>query len=70
MRLTQAAPTSRREYRTLSECHGPVAYWLRYLLAEPRDAAYALPRRIACRVLGRHNITCQGRRDHRRRRAT
>ncbi|MEW2567649.1 hypothetical protein [Streptomyces sp. NPDC047070] len=41
-----------------------LAYWLRYALGEPRDFAYCAPRRIACRLLGRHNATCRGRTDH------
>ncbi|MFD9306124.1 hypothetical protein ACFWCB_26305 [Streptomyces sp. NPDC060048] len=32
--------------------------WLRHLVYEPRDFAFAAPRRMACRLLGRHNITC------------
>lgn len=42
-------------------------YWLSYLLQEPRDAAYTIPRRLACRLLLHHNTTCLGRRDHPRR---
>ena len=42
-------------------------YWLRFLIGEPREFAYVVPRRIACRLFGRHNVTCQGRRDHPRR---
>lgn len=37
---------------------------LRYMLTEPRDAAYALPRRLICRVFGIHTAVCRGRRDH------
>lgn len=33
---------------------------LRYILREPRDAAYSLPRRAACRLFGWHNLTCRG----------
>lgn len=44
-----------------------VAYWISYAAHEPRDFVYCTPRRIACRVLGWHNITCRGRRDHARR---
>ena len=57
----------RWEYRGRSECRNAVTYWLRYALAEPRDFAYCAPRRIVCRLLGRHNVTCQGRVDHPRR---
>ncbi|WP_143203958.1 hypothetical protein [Streptomyces kebangsaanensis] len=39
---------------------GP-AFWISYLLHEPRDFVYCVPRRIACRLLGRHNPTCLGR---------
>lgn len=37
--------------------------WWRYVLVEPADAAYALPRLAACRWLGRHGPVCVGRRD-------
>jgi hypothetical protein len=33
---------------------------LRYVLTEPWDAAYTLPGRAACRLLGWHNRTCRG----------
>lgn len=76
MRLSQAALTPRREpsscrweYRPRSECRNATAYYLRYVLTEPRDAAYALPLRVACRLFGRHNATCRGRLDHQRRRS-
>lgn len=36
-------------------------YWLRFLLGKSREFAYVVPRRIACRLLGRHNVTCVGR---------
>ncbi len=39
-------------------------YWLRFLLGEPREFAYVVLRRLACRLLGRHNVTCRGRTDH------
>ncbi|WP_148019696.1 hypothetical protein [Streptomyces sp. OR43] len=38
---------------------GP-ARWLNYLLSEPREAAYCIPRRIACRLFSWHNVTCRG----------
>lgn len=38
-----------------------LARWIGYALHEPRDFAYTAPRRIACRVFGRHNPTCVGR---------
>ncbi|MFF5001716.1 hypothetical protein ACFY3G_02715 [Streptomyces phaeochromogenes] len=41
-----------------------LGYWLRTTLTDPREAAYCIPRRIACRLLGRHNATCRGRTDH------
>ncbi|WP_406420025.1 hypothetical protein [Streptomyces sp. NBC_00842] len=41
--------------------HTGAAWWLGYALHEPRDFAYAMPRRIACHVFGRHNPTCVGR---------
>lgn len=62
------APRYRPVYRARSECRSAFTYLLRYALAEPRDAAYALPRRAACRLLGRHNATCRGRPDHPRKR--
>ncbi|MEV7712302.1 hypothetical protein [Streptomyces sp. NPDC088270] len=37
------------------------AWWIGYALHEPRDFAYTAPRRVACRLLGRHNPTCVGR---------
>lgn len=42
-----------------------VKYWVLYALAEPRDFAYYAPRRLACRLFSRHNVTCRGRPDHR-----
>ncbi|MFD5251320.1 hypothetical protein ACFWM5_00555 [Streptomyces bobili] len=39
-------------------------YWARFLIGEPREFAYVVPRRLACRLLGRHNVTCRGRTDH------
>ncbi|HEY9370140.1 hypothetical protein [Streptomyces sp.] len=51
-------------YRPRNECDTAFGYWLLYALSEPRDFAYCAPRRIACCVLGRHNVTCRGRRDH------
>lgn len=60
-------PVHRRWWFTYrSDLRGP-AYWVNYILAEPRDAAYAVPRRVACRLLGWHNHSCDGRGDHRRR---
>ncbi|WP_329338569.1 hypothetical protein OG866_27045 [Streptomyces sp. NBC_00663] len=59
-------PRPPRWYEYSPAATGP-EYWLRYLLGEPRDFAYAVPRRIACRLLGRHNATCRGRADHPRR---
>ncbi len=39
-------------------------YWARFLIGEFREFAYVVPRRVACRLLGWHNVTCRGRRDH------
>ncbi|MEV0691789.1 hypothetical protein [Streptomyces sp. NPDC050388] len=39
-------------------------YWLRFLTGEPREFAYVVPRRIACRLFRWHNVTCRGRADH------
>lgn len=55
------------EYRERSECHNAATYWLRYAITEPWDFAYTVPRRITCRLLRRHNVTCRGRTDHPRR---
>ena len=63
----QVSPQRRWKYRGRSECRNAATYWLRYALTEPRDFAYCAPHRIACRLLGRHNATCQGRLDHPRR---
>lgn len=37
--------------------------WWRYVLTEPADAAYSLPRMAACRWFGRHSRVCDGKRD-------
>jgi len=63
----QAPPRRRWEYRGQNDCRNAATYWLRYALTEPWDFAYCVPRRIACRLLGRHNATCRGRLDHPRR---
>ncbi|MFJ3044031.1 hypothetical protein [Streptomyces tendae] len=39
---------------------GP-AWWIGYALYELTEFAYVVPRRVACRLLGRHNPTCIGR---------
>lgn len=54
----------RPAYKPRSDCRNQVTYTIRYILTEPRDAAYGLPRRIACRLLGHHSATCWGRPDH------
>ncbi|MEI5032399.1 hypothetical protein RB201_04160 [Streptomyces sp. S1A(2023)] len=41
-----------------------LAYWLGYVVHEPRDFVYCVPRRAVCRLFRRHNVTCRGRRDH------
>ena len=51
-------------YLARSDCRSALTYWLRYALGEPRDFAYSAPRRIACRLFGRHNHTCRGLRNH------
>lgn len=48
-------------HRARSDCRSALAYWLRYAFGEPRDFAYSAPRRIACHLFGRHNLTCVGR---------
>ncbi|GGU62764.1 hypothetical protein [Streptomyces lavendofoliae] len=42
------------------ESMNAVTYWLRYALSEPRDFAYAAPRRLACRFFGHHSAACRG----------
>lgn len=59
-------PRPPRWYEYSYTATGP-QYWLRFLLGEPREFVYVVPRRIACRLFGRHNVTCRGRRDHPRR---
>lgn len=44
--------------------HSGLGYWARYLWHDPRDFAYCAPRRLACRLFGRHNPSCFGRPDH------
>lgn len=56
-------PPPPRWYEYSHIATGP-EYWLRFLIGEPREFAYVVPRRIACRWFGRHNVTCRGRRDH------
>ena len=68
-RLTPRSPADTRRpwrirYRYRTDCPNAVIYWLTYALSEPRDFAYCVPGRIACRLLGRHNVTCRGRSDH------
>ncbi|WP_394436273.1 hypothetical protein [Streptomyces sp. SGAir0957] len=63
--LTRAAPRPPRWYQYDPSATGP-AYWLRYLIGEPREFVYAVPRRIACRLFGWHNVTCRGRWGHHR----
>jgi len=38
---------------------GP-ARWIGYAIHEPREFTYTAPRRLACRLFGRHNPTCIG----------
>ncbi|MFF8412828.1 hypothetical protein [Streptomyces omiyaensis] len=56
-------PRPARWYEYSYTATGP-EYWLRYLIGEPHEFAYAVPHRIACRALRRHNDTCVGRPDH------
>jgi hypothetical protein len=66
--LRQQPPPPRwYEYSHRSDCRSAAEYWARFLIGEPREFAYVAPRRLACRLLGRHNITCHGRTDHPRR---
>jgi hypothetical protein len=53
-------------YRPRFECRTAFEYWMRIALADPREFAYTAPRRIACRLLRHHNVTCRGRMDHER----
>lgn len=57
------APRPPRWYEYSPAATG-LEYWARFLVGEPREFAYVVPRRIACRLLGRHNVTCEGRTDH------
>lgn len=47
-------------YHYRGECSTALGYWLRFALTEPREFTYVVPRRIACRLLRRHNVTCRG----------
>lgn len=47
-------------YRAWQERTG-LRWWIGYALYEPRDFAYAAPRRLACRLFRWHNPTCIGR---------
>lgn len=49
------------------DCRNALTYALRYVLAEPRDAAYHYAGRALCVLLRRHNATCPGRTDARHR---
>ncbi|WP_225080459.1 MULTISPECIES: hypothetical protein [unclassified Streptomyces] len=60
------APPPPRWYEYSHTATG-LAYWLRFAIGEPREFIYVVPRRIACRLLRWHNVTCRGRRDHPRR---
>lgn len=56
-----------RELRSNWTARTGLPYWLGYLMHSPAEFAYTVPRRIACRVLRRHNPTCIGRLNHPRR---
>ncbi|MER5608196.1 hypothetical protein AB0F93_00295 [Micromonospora tulbaghiae] len=43
--------------------HPRYGSWWRYLVCEPADAVYSVPRLAACRWFGRHSGVCDGRRD-------
>jgi len=58
--LTRQAPPPPRWYEYSYTATGP-EYWLRFLISEPREFAYVVPRRVACRLFSRHNPTCIGR---------
>lgn len=55
-----------RVVRWTASDHSGLGYWLRYLAYDHRGFAHAAPRRLACRLLRRHNITCHGRPDCKR----
>ncbi|MFE5258250.1 hypothetical protein [Streptomyces coelicoflavus] len=59
-RLARTAPRPPRWYEYSHTATG-LEYWARFLLGEPHEFAYVVPRRIACHLLGRHNPTCVGR---------
>lgn len=67
--LRTAAPPRGRAalYRPRGDCRNAAAHALRYVLAEPRDAAYHYAGRALCALLRRHNTTCVGRTDPRHR---
>lgn len=61
-RIVTALQTGRiRVYRSDWMSRTGPSYWLGYLRHDWHEAAYTIPRRIACRVLRRHNPTCVGR---------
>ncbi|MBL3669063.1 hypothetical protein JL475_24330 [Streptomyces sp. M2CJ-2] len=66
-RLQSRQPPPPRWYEYSYTATG-AEYWLRFLIGEPREFVYVVPRRIACRLFRWHNVTCRGRRDHPRRR--
>ncbi|MFI8531074.1 hypothetical protein ACIGMX_12575 [Streptomyces aquilus] len=66
-RLLRRQPPPPPRWYEYSHTATGLEYWLRFLIGEPREFAYVVPRRLACRWLGRHNVTCRGRTDHPRR---
>lgn len=63
--LARAGLTVVRDGRTPWTRYGrrDPRYWLVYLRADPRDAAYVLPRALACALFNRHSAVCAGLRD-------
>jgi hypothetical protein len=47
-------------YRLRVDCPNAATYWIWYALSEPRDFAYSVPGRIACRLFGHHGAVCRG----------
>lgn len=66
-RLHRRQPPPPPRWYEYSHTATGLEYWLRLLFGEPREFVYVVPRRLACRVFDRHNLTCVGRIDHPRR---
>ncbi|GHH87828.1 hypothetical protein [Streptomyces capitiformicae] len=58
--LKRCRPTVPRWYQYSYTATG-LEYWLRFLIGEPREFVYVVPRRLACRLFKWHSPTCVGR---------